>query len=141
MRKWFYLFFAAVFFLGCVNFAWSEPPMEPMPMGGPDGATVKEMNAMRKIRDKYQDKRDEITLNMEEKKLELIKLLKQSKPNKWQIKKKLAEIVELEKSRQNLMVDEFFEVRSQLSPTQAIRFTHKLILLILQGVERKANEF
>jgi len=138
-RIWSSLLIGVFMLLGAISFAWSAPG-EPTPPGW-SGLSPKEKSAMRSIREKYQDQRDEINLSMEEKKLELVKLLKQDPPNKPLIKQKINELIILEKARQDLMVDEFFEVRSHLSPTQATRFTRKLILLILNGVERKGGEF
>lgn len=96
------------------------------------GLTPQQRDSLRVIRRKFEEKRGDILFSMKEKKLELIKLIRESKPDKKKIEKKLAEITALEGARQQLLLDEFFEVREVLTPEQGQRFTNMTIKHLLK---------
>ncbi|MCD6310718.1 MAG: periplasmic heavy metal sensor [Candidatus Eremiobacteraeota bacterium] len=83
--------------------------------------------AIRKIREKYLIKREDIFLDIQVARLEMIKLLRKEPPDKSAIKKKIEELISLEKKRNFLLLDEFYEIRKNLDANQARLFTRILI--------------
>jgi Spy/CpxP family protein refolding chaperone len=125
-----------LFLLALPSYAQDEPPEKGRRgMGdkfGEFGLTPEQRGSLKVIRQKYEDKRGDILFSMKEKKLELVRLIRESKPDKKKIEKKLQEITALEGERQKLLLDEFFEVREVLTPEQAQRFTNMTIKHLLK---------
>ncbi len=88
---------------------------------------------LKKIRKSYEDRQDDINFSMKEKKLELAKLFREAAPDRKKIEGKLNEVIELERARQRLYLDEFFQVREILSPEQVKIFTRQTMRALLRN--------
>mgnify|MGYP000268167936 CR=1 FL=1 len=127
-------FLLMVFFVLGLSFSFGQPP-PPEGIKPPEkerGFNSREHRALKEIIAKFEEKRDDLFLKMQLKKLELVQLLKEEPPQKKKLQAKIDEIIELERDRQKLMIDEFFAVRKILKPQQAKHFTRRLIKLILR---------
>jgi Spy/CpxP family protein refolding chaperone len=87
--------------------------------------TPEQQDKLKKIRDAYMDRTEEMQLQIKEKRFEMMKLFRDQEPDRKKIYAKIDEIYKLECDRQRLMVDEFFEVRQVLTPEQARVFRIK----------------
>ena len=85
--------------------------------------TAEQNGRLKEIRKKYEGRREDILCQMKVKKVEMIKLLRDEKPDRNKIEKKLDEITKLEAERQRLFLDEYFDVREVLTPEQVKIFT------------------
>lgn len=94
--------------------------------------TPEQQAGLKKIREKYDTRREDLLFLMREKKLEMVKMLKEDKPDRKKLERKLEEITKLEADRQRLFLDEFFEVREILTPKQAKIFTRKTMKFLLR---------
>jgi len=95
--------------------------------------TPQQQEKLKRIRDSFVDRQEEIMLRIREKRLEMLKLFKDPEPDRKKIDASIDEIVRLEGARQHLMVDEFFEVRKLLTPEQARLFTRKTLRAMLRN--------
>jgi Spy/CpxP family protein refolding chaperone len=95
--------------------------------------TPQQSEQLKTIRSRYEDRQQDLLFNAREKKMELMKCLREAQPDKSKINKKLDEIVKLEGSRQRLIVDEFFEVRQILTPDQVKIFTRKAMRAMMKN--------
>jgi Spy/CpxP family protein refolding chaperone len=137
----------ALFFLGG-GAPWSQeddkepirPPARHKPAdeeGGPGfpeelKPTAEQKKKLKELHFKFEEKRHDIILKVQNKKSELALLLNEENPDRKKIEKKLKEIMALENRLQSLMLDEFFEVRKILKPGQRKLFTRRLIRVILK---------
>ena len=94
--------------------------------------TTQQSDLLKKIREKYEWKREDIVYKMKEKKIEMVRLLREDTPDRKQIEKKLEEVAKLEGERQKLFLDEYFEVRTVLSPEQVKIFTRKTVRALMR---------
>jgi len=88
---------------------------------------------LRNIRKSFEDKQDDINFSIREKKLELAKLFREDSPDRKKLEGRLNEIIELERTRQRLYLDEFFQVREILTPEQVKIFTRQIMKALLRN--------
>ena len=74
--------------------------------------------ALKSIRDRFEDQRQDLQVRLKSKRIELAQLLRQDDVEKAAVKTKLDEILQLEAERQTLFLNEMFEAKAQLKPTQ-----------------------
>lgn len=97
------------------------------------GLNKEQYEKLKKIRNKYEDKREDLMLEVREKKMDMIKLLKESEIDRKKVDSKLEEMLHIERERQKLFLDEFFEVRDILTPDQIRMFTRRIVKSLLRN--------
>lgn len=102
-----------------------------------DPMTPKQLRALRQIRDRYEDQRQDLQLRLQSRRLELARLIREDQVEKESVQNKLDEILELERKRQQLFVDEIFEAKEQLTPSQWGPFRQRVLRHLLE--ERRAG--
>lgn len=80
--------------------------------------TPNQTQGLRAIRDRFEARRQDLTLRLGQRRLELANMLRNDAGDKASVKSKLQEIMEIERERQDLFVDEYFEARQLLKPQQ-----------------------
>jgi len=94
--------------------------------------SAEQKKQLKKIHFRYEEKRQDIILKLQNKKSELALMLNEDTPDRKKIDKKLKEVMGLEHRLQVLMLDEFFEIRTVLKPGQRKFFTRRLVRVILK---------
>ena len=114
---------------------WAQPEDEPALDLSP-----KQMRALRTIQSRFQGRVQDVQIKLEARRVELAQLLQQDNTEKEAVKSKLGEILELEKERQSLSVDQIFECKGQLSPAQWGPYRRRLVRLFLER-RNKGGQF
>lgn len=83
-----------------------------------DRLTPKQSRAMRSLRDRYEGRLQDLRMKLEGRKLALAQLLSQDDVDKASAKALMDEILDLERQRQQVFLDELFEAREHLRPRQ-----------------------
>lgn len=83
------------------------------------------------IKARYESQRQEHSQKLRAQKIELMKLISVDSPNEEHIKKKLQQILETERERQELFVDEMFAVRDSMTEQQWRDYRRTLILMMM----------
>lgn len=110
----------------------ASPPANEKAKGGP-GLTPEQMEKLKAIHMKFDDKREGLMIKVQIKKLELAELLRQDEPDQKKIEVKLDEINAIEGQLHKTMIAEYFEIRKILTPEQKKFFVKKIIREILGG--------
>lgn len=135
------LIFAA-FVIAAPICAQKESEATPRPTLSPGGEkgeqrgmklTSEQKEKLRNIRKIFEDKQDDVNFSIREKKMELAKLFREASPDRKKLEGKLNEIIELERTRQRLYLDEFFQVREILTPEQVKIFTRQTMRALLRN--------
>lgn len=108
---------------------WAQPE------AGNARLTPAQRQALRGIRDRYEGRRQDVQLRLQTRRLELAQMLRQDGADKPVLKAKLDEILELEKQRQHLFLDEIFEAKTQLSAEQWGPFRQRVLRHLLEERE------
>lgn len=95
------------------------------------GLTPEQAKAIHTIRSSYLTRRTDVQKQLKEKKVELLKLLRQSEVDRDAVKGKMGEIMDLELLRQHMFVDEMFDCRNKMSPDQWATFRHRIVKSML----------
>lgn len=101
--------------------------------GCPAGFTPDQLEKLKAIKMKFDDKREGLMIKVQIKKLELAELLRQDEPDQKKIEAKLDEINAIEGQLHKTMIAEYFEIRKVLTPQQRRFFVRKIIREILGG--------
>lgn len=109
--------------------AWAQPVER-------ERMTPKQLRALRVIRDRHEGKRQDLQIRLQGKRLELAKLIRDDAVEKSQVQAKLDEILNLERQRQQVFLDEIFEAKGQLSPAQWGPFRQRVLRNLLQERRR-----
>jgi uncharacterized membrane protein len=107
--------------------ALAQPDEEPLLDLSP-----KQRRALRTIQSRYQGRIQEVQIRLESRRLELAQLLQQDEAEKEAVKGKLDEILDLERERQRLSVDQIFECKGQLNPAQWGPYRRRLLKIFLE---------
>ena len=97
--------------------------------------TPEQTATLKSIRDRFEERRQDVTVRLKTKRLELATLLRQDEVDKATVKAKLDEILQLEGERQTLFLNEMFEAKAQLKPGQW-RTYRRQIFRSLMGEKR-----
>jgi hypothetical protein len=92
-----------------------------------------EMKKIRKVMMTIHQKQMLLSLEQMKKKIELAQILLSPKPTRTALDQKLAEILTLQKEKQENLVNAYFKIRSELKPDEQIPFTWMIIHHILGG--------
>lgn len=107
--------------------ALAQPPGE-LQMGlSPAQARI-----LRNIHFKYEGRQQDVQMRLQARRLELAQLLRGGDVDKSVVSAKLDEILELERQRQHIFLDEIYEAKGQLSPQQWSRFRQRFLRHLLQ---------
>lgn len=110
--------------------AWTQD--EPVQLSPKQG------RVLRGIRERYDGRRQDLQLKLQGRRLELARLLREDATEKATLQAKLDEILDLERQRQQLFLDEIFEARGQLTPAQWGPFRRRVLRHLLQdGGQRR----
>ncbi|MFN8609925.1 MAG: periplasmic heavy metal sensor [Vulcanimicrobiota bacterium] len=88
--------------------------------------------ALRTIRSRFEGRLQDLQMRLEERRLELAQMIRSDNADKATVKAKLDEIINLERERQQLFVDQLFEAKGQLSRAQWGPFRQKVLRHLLQ---------
>lgn len=94
--------------------------------------TPAQRQALRGIHQRYEERRQDVQLRLQTRRLELAQLLRQDGADKPALKGKLDEILDLERQRQHLFLDEIFEAKTQMSPEQWGPFRQRVLRHLLE---------
>ncbi len=83
------------------------------------------------VKARFESERQEHSQRLRAQKIELMKLISVDSPNEEHIKKKLEQILETERQRQELFVDEMFAVKDSMSEQQWRDYRRTLILMMM----------
>jgi uncharacterized membrane protein len=106
--------------------AWAQPD------AGDARLSAAQRQALRGIRQRYEGRRQDVQLRLQTRRLELAQMLRQDGADKPALQNKLDEILELEKQRQHLFLDEIFEAKTQLSAEQWGPFRQRVLRHLLE---------
>ncbi|MBI3926201.1 MAG: periplasmic heavy metal sensor [Armatimonadetes bacterium] len=100
--------------------------------GGDLGFSQEQREKLREIHARYEKKRQEIRIALQEKRLDLMKLVQADSPDKETIKTKMREILTVEGRRQELFVDEIFEAKATMTAAQFQVYRQKVLKRMLE---------
>ncbi len=109
---------------------------QPAQVGSGDGTkdyTPNQKHSLSSVLDRYEARRQDIALRLQQRKIELANLLRRDDPSKATLQAKVGEIMELEKERQELGIDELFDAKAQMKPAQWRVFRDRLMHSIVFG--------
>ncbi len=81
-------------------------------------------------------RRQQLLRQLGEKRFELAQILQAANPDRGAIQAKLAEIVDLERQRQETLVDAFFQAKQTMPPQQFENYKRKLIQSLMGAGKR-----
>lgn len=113
--------------LACTWMGWALPPEEePLQLSQP------QTRALRRIRARFEGRLQDLQLRLEGRRLELAQMIRSDAADKATVRAKLDEIINLERERQQIFVDQLFEAKGQLSPAQWGPFRQRVLRRLLQ---------
>lgn len=120
MKHWFLLgATAAALWFGSTAAVQGEPQIP--------GMTPQQKQAMTAVRDRYHPHHAEIARRLGARRSELANLIRADEIDKAAVKAKLDEILNVERERQQLFLDEIFEFKGLLRPEQWGPFRQKVL--------------
>ena len=117
---------AAVALLLTLSPGWAQPEEREL------GLTPAQARALRQIHFRYEGRQQDIQLKLQARRLELAQLLRGGDVEKATVSAKLDEILELERQRQHVFLDEIYEAKGQLNPEQWNRFRQRFLRHLLR---------
>lgn len=99
---------------------------------GPLQLSPRQSRSLRQIRSRFEGRLQDLQLRLEGRRLELAQLIRSDGADKASVKAKLDEIINLERERQQLFVDQLFEAKGQLSARQWGPFRQRVLRHLLQ---------
>ena len=113
--------------LSCLTSARAIPPEdEPLQLSPPQA------RALKRIRSQYEGRIQDVQLRLQGRRLELAQMIRSDSADKATVKAKLDEIINLERERQQLFVDQLFDAKGQLSAEQWGPFRQRVLRRLLQ---------
>jgi hypothetical protein len=98
--------------------------------------TSGQAQALRRIRWRFEGRLQDVQMRLQGRRLELAQMIRSDNTDKATVKAKLDEIIELERERQQLFVDQLFEAKGQLSQAQWGPFRQRVLRHLLQSDRR-----
>ena len=92
----------------------------------------RQSRALRQIRSRFEGRLQDLQMRLEGRRLELAQMIRSDGADKASVKAKLDEIINLERERQQLFVDQLFESKGQLSAQQWGPFRQRVLRHLLQ---------
>ncbi len=113
--------------LACGGLAQAVPPEdEPLQLSQP------QTRALRRIRARYEGRLQDVQMRLQGRRLELAQMIRSDSADKAIVKAKLDEIINLERERQTIFVDQLFDAKGQLSASQWGPFRQRVLRRLLQ---------
>ncbi|MFA5508569.1 MAG: hypothetical protein WC314_13345 [Vulcanimicrobiota bacterium] len=94
------------------------------------------VESVESIRARYERERGEISQKLRTQKIELMQLMAVDDPNPDQCKKKLDQILNTERKRQYLFLDEMFAVKQRMSPDDWRDYRRSVIMMMMNKTHR-----
>ena len=123
-NRWKIAVVAAV--LACSALAQALPEEESLQLSPPQA------RALKRIRSRFEGRLQDLQMQLEGRRLELAQMIRSDSADKASVKAKLDEIINLERERQQLFVDQLFEAKGQLSSAQWGPFRQRVLRRLLQ---------
>lgn len=92
----------------------------------------RQARALRQIRSRFEGRLQDLQMKLEGRRLELAQMIRSDSVDKASVKAKLDEIINLERERQQIFVDQLFESKGQLSAEQWGPFRQRVLRHLLQ---------
>ena len=122
--------------LFCLALAATSLPSFGQPViGQPAGRRAQRRNAGDGA---FKQRRQQVLKQLGEKRFELAQILQAANPDRGAVQAKLGEIVELERQRQEIQVDAFFQAKQTMPPQQFENYKKKLIQSLM-GAGKRAD--
>ena len=99
---------------------------------GPLRLSPRQSRALRQIRSRFEGQLQDLQMRLEGRRLELAQMVRSDGADKASVKAKLDEIINLERERQQIFVDQLFEAKGQLSAQQWGPFRQRVLRHLLQ---------
>lgn len=116
------------------------PPPPPPHMGHPGGKALERIQLteeqkvqVQKIRSRYEWQIEDIRISSHKARLQMADYLREENPARKKVDEQLHRIMDLERQRQKILLDEFFETREILNPEQRRQLTMMTVRMILRG--------
>ena len=100
---------------------WAQPELgteQVAPSVGQTQGRKGDRQQLRNLHQKFEARRQEVLIRLSQRRVELAEMLRRDDSDKTTVKNKIHEILALERQRQELMVDEYFDAKNKLSPAQ-----------------------
>lgn len=123
-NRWKVVVVAAV--LACCAVVQALPEDEPLQLSPPQARSLK------RIRARFEGRLQDLQMQLEGRRLELAQMIRSDSAEKPAVKAKLDEIINLERERQQIFVDQLFEAKGQLSSAQWGPFRQRVLRRLLQ---------
>jgi Spy/CpxP family protein refolding chaperone len=91
------------------------------------------------IRNKYSGLLDDVVIEIRKARLEMVTEMKKDNPDRAQIETKLKKVMTLQEKRHQIILDEYFEIRSVLTPEQNRFFVRRFIRSMMREGEGKTQ--
>jgi hypothetical protein len=125
--------------LACLSGAAVAQPAQTGSADGQNNLTPNQKHSLTSVRDRYEARRQDIAMRLQQRRLELANLLRRDDPVKPTIQAKLGEIMELERERQELFIDEIFDAKAQMKPAQWRAFRDRLLRPLVIGPSPRSS--
>jgi Spy/CpxP family protein refolding chaperone len=109
-------------------------------MGHPGGKALERIQLteeqkvqVQKIRSRYEWQIEDIRISSHKARLQMADYLREENPARKKVDEQLNRIMDLERQRQKILLDEFFETREILNPEQRRQLTMMTVRMILRG--------
>ena len=112
--------------LVCSAVAQALPEEESLQLSPPQA------RALKRIRARFEGRLQDLQLQLQGRRLELAQMIRSDSAEKASVKAKLDEIINLERERQQIFVDQLFEAKGQLSSAQWGPFRQRVLRRLLQ---------
>lgn len=116
--------------LGCTGLAQALPEEDGLQL------TSAQARNLRGIRARFEGRLQDVQMRLEGRRLELAQMIRSDNADKATVKAKLDDIINLERERQQLFVDQLFEAKGQLSQAQWGPFRQRVLRHLLQPERR-----
>lgn len=133
----------AIMFLGLCLPVWAQPEMggdEQQNLVRQGGLRPQQRGQLRQLQQKFEGRSQDVLVRLSQRRVELAELLKRDDVDKATVKAKIHEILALEKQRQELMVDEYFEAKAKLPPQQFVNFRGRILRGLLVRKRARAAD-
>lgn len=123
----------AVWLFGLVLVTTSLPSFGQPVIGQPGGRRAQRRNAGDGA---FKQRRQQVLKQLGEKRFELAQILQAANPDRGAVQAKLSEIVDLERQRQEILVDAFFQAKQTLPPQQFENYKRKVVQSLMGAGKR-----
>lgn len=102
-------------------------------MGKITDLTDEQKEQIKEIKKKYSLKIDNLKFEIKKKRFDMAEELRKENPDRNKLDNLIDQIVENQRKLQKLILDEYFEIRQILNPSQRKFYNHLIIRMLLKG--------